>query len=122
MNPILYRLTLAVVLPAVLSAGCSPAHYRTQADQAAAGILAAKQREALGRNEPFEVEAPSDTFRRRLLAAQNLPVSGPASYGSDNLPVIAHWPEKRKAPVVANDLDAIAVPADENATVTLTLV
>ena len=54
MNPTPHRLVLAIVLLAALSAGCSPAHYRTQADQAAAAILAAKQREALGRNEPFE--------------------------------------------------------------------
>jgi len=58
-------------------AGCmSPTEYRAQADKAAAQIIADKQQEALGRTEPFTIERPQDTLRRKLLVSQNLPVTG----------------------------------------------
>ena len=37
-------------------------------------------------DEPFSIEPAADTLRRRLLTKQGLPVSGPASFGSDKLP------------------------------------
>jgi outer membrane protein TolC len=75
-------------------AGCSASARRMQADKAARGIIEAKQQKALGRTEPFTIETPADTLRRRLIAAQVLPISGPESVGADALPRIKHWPEK----------------------------
>lgn len=82
-----------------LLAGCKgPAAYRQEADKVAADIIQKKQMEALGKTEPFTIETPADTLRRRLLLAQRLPHSGPAVLGSDQLKRPKHWPEKELAP------------------------
>ena len=73
--------------------GCQPANYRKQADKAAYDIIDAKQRKALGRNEPFTIEQPSDILRRRLIDLQVLPTSGSEAAGPEALPRIEHWPE-----------------------------
>ena len=105
----------------VMVAGCSPAQYRAGTDQVASDIIARKQVDALGKKEPFTVEPAADTLRRRLLVNQKLPVSGPASYGSDSVPKITHWPEK-KTPPIATGLDSpITVPTADNEAVKLTL-
>jgi outer membrane protein TolC len=73
--------------------GCQSAgKHRQKADQAAARIIEQKQMEALGRVEPFTIERPADALRRRLLIAQQLAYSGPASLGTENLEPIEHWP------------------------------
>ena len=83
----------------VLVAGCrNAASYRGEADEVAADIIRKKQVEALGRTEPFTIETPAETLRRRLVLAQKLPHSGPAVLGSDKLPRPKHWPEKELAP------------------------
>lgn len=94
--------TLAVLL-AVVSAvavlGCQgPAAYRSEADRKASDIISEKQQEALGRTEPFSIERPSDTLRRRLLTDQNLPYAGAAALGTDQLTEIEHWPEPNRNP------------------------
>jgi outer membrane protein TolC len=90
-------LMAALILPAVV-AGCrSAATYRQGADRVAGEIVQEKQMEALDRTEPFTIEPPSDTLRKRLLLGQNLPRTGPASLGSDNLEPIPHWPEEENA-------------------------
>lgn len=59
----------------IFLAGCrSPEAWRQEADDAAARTIAEFQQKALGRSEPFEIERPSDTLRRRLMIEQNLPV------------------------------------------------
>jgi outer membrane protein TolC len=63
-------------------------------DKTAAKIISQKQIEATGKTSPFSIERPSDILRRRLLSDQNLPVSSPASGGTDTLRKIEHWPEK----------------------------
>ncbi|MDH3584070.1 MAG: TolC family protein, partial [Phycisphaerae bacterium] len=74
--------------------GCrSSAAWREQADRVAAGLIAEKQGEALGRTEPFTIETPADSLRRRLLDRQELATSGPASYGTDRLAKPEFWPE-----------------------------
>ncbi len=83
------------LIPSML-AGChSPEFYRTEADKTAARIIAANQQKALGRTEPFTIETPADTLRRRLLNDQILPIAGKASLGTDQLATIEHWPEER---------------------------
>ncbi len=82
----------AAVLP-LLAACASPAEHRLDADRVAGQIIADTQEEALGRTEPFTVEPPSETLRRRLLLDQGLPVTAPASLGSDRLEPVEHWPE-----------------------------
>ena len=74
--------------------GChSAGKHRQQVDQVAARIIEQKQLEALGRIEPFTIERPADTLRRRLLIAQNLAYVGPASLGVKSLELVEHWPE-----------------------------
>ncbi len=83
----------------VWTGGCKqPGDYRQEADRVADKIIAAKQTEALGKTEPFTIEKPSDTLRRRLMLEQNLPRSGAASLGSGDLEKIKHWPEKNYPP------------------------
>jgi outer membrane protein TolC len=74
--------------------GCSPTKYRKNADKVASEFIQKAQIEALGGTEPFSIELPSNRLRRRLLSDQNLPFSGAASLGVDELPYIEHWPEK----------------------------
>src|SRR5690625_2762454 len=79
--------------------GCrSAASHRERADSAALGIVEEQQQAALGRSEPFSIETPIETFRRRLLLDQHLPHLGAASFGSDALEEIEHWPETGEAP------------------------
>jgi outer membrane protein TolC len=79
----------------VLCGGCrTPQEHRTDADKAAYAIIKEGQ-QAAGREEPFTIERPSQTLRRMLLKEQNLAVTGPASFGSDELDPIDHWPEPK---------------------------
>ena len=78
----------------LLLAGCrSPAQYRIKADIIATDIISAKQKEATGKTEPLKIERPSDILRRRLLEQQKLAYSSDASFGTDRLMPIDHWPE-----------------------------
>lgn len=86
-------LLLLLLLPALLSACRSPARQLEQADRAALQIVEEKQREGLGRTEPFSIVTPEDALRRRLLLGQNLPYAAPASQGSAYLERIEHWPK-----------------------------
>jgi outer membrane protein TolC len=79
--------------------GCkSPWSYFTEADDVAAEIVDAHQVEAVGRKEAFSIEKPADALRRRLLKAQGLQTSGPASLGADQLKPVPHWPVSKKTP------------------------
>lgn len=99
--------------------GCkSASDYRKQADEVSYQIIEEKQLESLGRTEPFTVERPSDLFRRRLIEMQALPVSSPASLGTDRLEPIAHWPEK-DYPFSPNQQKFF--PSDPNQVLTLSL-
>ena len=87
--------SLVVVLCLMLffQVGCqSPTEYRLEADKVAGEIIQ-KKMQAIGRTEQFSIERPSDILRRRLLTGQNLPYAGPASFGTDRLEPIEHWPE-----------------------------
>lgn len=100
-----------------LAAGCkSPATYRAEADRAAYGIIDEK-RAALGREEPFTIERPEETLRKRLLIDQGLQTSHPASYGAEHAPAIKHLPED-----VAAGVPVPAAAAPSRAPVRLTLV
>lgn len=67
---------------ALLLSGCrSPSGHIGAADRAAARIIAEKQADALGRQEPFTIAQPSATFRQRLMLEQRLPRSGPVPEG-----------------------------------------
>ncbi len=78
----------------IILTGCSTAgKYRENIDRTAAKIIEQKQMEALGKIEPFLVEPPAVTLRRRLMIDQNLQYSNPASLGTKNLEPIEHWPK-----------------------------
>ena len=47
---------------------CTPAFYRHNADRVAYDIIQQKQSAVLGRTEPFTIESPADTLRRRTVA------------------------------------------------------
>lgn len=92
----LCRPLLAPLLVLILATiGCrTPAQHRIEADEIAKGIIREKQEQLFDRVELLEIEKPSDTLRRRLLAEQNLPYASKASLGSDKLPRLEHWPEE----------------------------
>ena len=74
-----FALVLSLLMSALLMGGCSAQNYRERRDQAARSIIEQKQQQATGRTEPFTIERPADTLRRRLLLDQELPHSSPAS-------------------------------------------
>jgi outer membrane protein TolC len=102
--------------------GCrSPSEYRKAADRVASDIVTEKQKEALGRTEPFDIERPSDILRHRLLEGQNLAYAGQASLGADQLEPVEHWPEEDYPRVVSSDGDP-NIPIDPNEPLRLSLV
>jgi len=105
----------------LLQAACrTPSQYRSEADSVASDIITGKQKEALGRTEPFGIERPSDILRRRLLEGQNLQYSDEASLGTDKLEPVAHWPEEHYPPATSSpDTD---IPVEPNRPTKLNLV
>jgi outer membrane protein TolC len=70
---------VVVMLQVAVLSGCMSAKaHRKKADEAATDIISEYQQEALGRTEPFTIEEPADSLRRRLMITQDLPghVSG----------------------------------------------
>lgn len=118
--------TVSVVILAVCAAllgvaGCeSPGEYRTQADETAYEAIRQKQQEAIGKAEDFTIERPSDILRRRLLKEQDLLYSSEASFGTDKLEPIEHWPEDEH-PGAASSEDA-KIRLDPNETLKLSLI
>lgn len=111
-------------LPLILSmgvlAGCkTPTEYQKDADKVSYDIIQQKQMEALGHQESFTIDRPSDVLRRRLLDGQGLTISGPWSYGTDRLDKVAHWPDPAY-PRDEKELDPI-VELDGNKSIQLTL-
>lgn len=98
----------------------SPAEYRERADEAAYEIIEDKQQEALGKTEPLRIERPSDVLRRRLIEAQNLPVSSEASLGTDALTPVPFWPEEAY-PAAVSSVDA-NTPIEPNKPLKISLV
>ena len=94
--------------------GCkSPEQHRRKADEVGAQIVTQKQAEAIGRTEPFSIERPSDILRRRLMEQQGLAHSGPASFGTDTLDPVPHWPDENYGPQKASDGSDVVVVADK---------
>jgi outer membrane protein TolC len=88
-------LLVALFMLILAAIGCrTPAQYRVEADEVAKAIIREKQEQLFDRVELLEIEKPSDTLRRRLLAEQNLPYASEASLGSDKLTRLEHWPDE----------------------------
>lgn len=81
-------------MAALLLAGCTAADYRRQADQVSYKIISQKQEQALGHTEPFTIETPADTLRRRLMLAQGLPYAVNASLNAADVETIPQWPDR----------------------------
>ncbi|SDU45301.1 TolC family protein [Desulfobacula phenolica] len=67
--------------------------YRVDVDEKALDIIAEKQEQVLGMKKKFSIDRPGDMLRRQLLEHASLPVTGPASLGTDQLSPVDHWPE-----------------------------
>lgn len=90
---------ISLACMALALCGCrTPTKHREKADEVAYNIIEKKQQEALGKTEPFSIERPSDTLRRRLIEEQGLPISSEASLGTDKLKPVAYWPEESYPP------------------------
>ena len=77
-----------------LANGClPPSTYRHEADRVAYDIVTEAQKEALGATEPFSIERPAETLRRRLLLDQHLPYTANVSLGTYELDPIEQWPD-----------------------------
>ena len=114
-------MTLLLISLVLIQAGCrSPSEYRMQADGVASDIIAGKQKEAIGKTEPFGIERPSDILRRRLLDEQDLLYSSEASLGTDKLKPIEHWPQE-DYPQTASSPDA-NIPIEPNNAIKISLV
>lgn len=76
----------------VAFSGCRNAQdYRQEADETSRAYLSAAQLEVTGTTEPFEIETPAETLRRRLMLDQNLPANDPASFGIRDIPTNRYW-------------------------------
>jgi outer membrane protein TolC len=104
---------LPAAILALWAAGCTAAYYRGEADRRAYDIITKKQAEGLGRTEPFTIETPAETLRRRLLLDQHLPRATSASLGTRHIAPIKQWPDpdylKPRAP---EDESITSVPTD----------
>ncbi len=87
-------LTLTVTAPLLLTGCRTPADYREQADRTATTIVDATRNEVIGASEPFQIEPPAVTLRRRLMAMQDLPAHSAATLGAHELEPPAHWPQE----------------------------
>ncbi len=95
---------LLACLP-LLCGGCqSPLQQLQSADRAAKSIIEEKQLAALGRQEPFTIESPAVTLRRRLLQGQQLPYADPASLGTRYLAPPRHWPAEHTLAEVPQEI------------------
>lgn len=104
----------------LLFAGCqTPKQYHEKADKVAYGIIKQGQKVALGKEEPFSIDRPSDILRRRLLVEQHLPVADKASYGSDELDPIKLWPEPKEPNTTGSSDLFVEVHDDEAVKLTL---
>ena len=93
--------------PILALTGCkSTSDWRREADDVAAARLKEAQLAVSGRAEPFEIETPADTLRRRLLLDQNLLTSGDASLGIRDLPKNAMWDADKRLLVSTNSTAA----------------
>ena len=97
-----------IFLFSVFLLSCQSAQkYRENADKTAERIIAQKQLEGLGKTEPFTIELPSETFRKKLFLSQNLPYSATASLGTKDLSPIKHWPKDNYLDIVNDSSDAV---------------
>ena len=112
-------LGLAGLLLALALMGCRSARaHREEADQVAHHVIAQARRQALGRDEPFDLEPAADTLRRRLLRGQELPVVDPASFG---LGAMVMPTQVRDRALVEDDAAALAAIPAHTSTVILDL-
>jgi outer membrane protein TolC len=100
-----FKASIAAAIAVALT-GCRAGDYRRDADRAAYDIVARTQAEALGHTEPFTIETPADTLRRRLLLDQHLPYAANASLCSKDIEPIEQWPDDDylEEATVANEL------------------
>ena len=81
-----------MVAAVAVAGGCRSAGvWRDVADEKAARVLGAVQRDVTGREEPVQIETPAQTLRRRLLLDQGLTVFNEASLGIRDLSTNAYW-------------------------------
>lgn len=100
--------------------GCAP-YYRSEADRVAYAAITRKQAGALGHTEPFTIETPAQTLRRRLLLDQKLPTATSASLGTRDIKPIKEWPDQEYLkPKSMEDPLVDSFPSDERISLTLT--
>lgn len=88
-------LGLCAGLTLPLLSGCrNPKTFQAEADEAAYRIVDNARESALGSSEPFTISPTERALRERLLIAQPLPVSDPASVSSRNVERIEQWPDE----------------------------
>jgi outer membrane protein TolC len=110
---ILFPAVLFLLVTPLLLSGCTAKGHRLRADKTALSIIKKEQTRLLGKADDFSIERPSDILRRRLLTEQELAISGEESLGTDSLPRIPHWPEKRYPAAITTPGEKIEIPADK---------
>ena len=102
---------LASAAAMCLGYGCTPQQHRERTDKTASSIISQKQQATLGRTEPFTIDRPADTLRRRLMIEQDLAHAAPASLGTQNLEPIKHWPKDNYLTSTTRPADPLAARA-----------
>ncbi len=102
--------------------GCrTPTQWRDEADRTAHEALTRTRQQEFGLEEPFQVEPASDTFRRRLIETQDLPVAAALSADPSQLPEVPHWePSWRRLREDSPPKVADTVATDSGPVLTLT--
>lgn len=102
----------------MLTPGCRTSQeWRKEADEHAEMRISDAQKAVTGKTEHIAVESAADTFRRRLLLDQKLPIAAKASLGIRDLEDNEHWKGKNHL----REGEAYNSPFDTTQTVSLSL-
>jgi outer membrane protein TolC len=114
---------IALLLLFVFTGCASAEKQRMRADLQARRIISEKQASSLGKTEPFTIEKPSDTLRRKLFIGQQLLFSSPISLGSMYLEPAENWSDD-VAHVRSLDSTTFSTPApfEEGRELTVSLI
>jgi outer membrane protein TolC len=113
---------LTVIIASIIGiAGCrTPEQYREQADQVAYDIIGSTRAREIDNPEPFSIETPEVTLRRRLIAMQDLPAYSRATLSARELEPPPHWPQNALPPTLS-ETNQIPVRWAHDGTVSLSL-
>jgi len=110
-------IAVAMIAAAISINGCrTPAEYRKEADQTAYSIVEDTRRNVLNKSQDaFNIEPPSITLRRRLIAMQDLPAYSSATLSANELEKPEHWPQTAATSRSTNSISSFIFSEEDSA-------